>query len=135
MGCLSKKGKHPSTGPPTYQIIKVPNANHMNVMKPSLTIFQCVLGGALHHIRACPDLSFATKGLGHLSALYLLLLLVARYKLSYLKTIGYHLFQYLQRIPCWKPLIIFFCSLLGSTLLLIERTMIDHLYLWAIRVK
>ena len=38
MGCLSKEGQHPSTGPPTYQIIKVPNANHMNVMKTSLTI-------------------------------------------------------------------------------------------------
>ena len=38
MGCLSKKGQHPSTGPPTYQIIKVPNANHMSVMKTSLTI-------------------------------------------------------------------------------------------------
>ena len=38
MGCLSKKGQHPSTGPPTYQIIKVMNANHMSVMKTSLTI-------------------------------------------------------------------------------------------------
>ena len=38
MGCLSKKGQHPSTGPPTYQIIKVTNANHMSVMKTSLTI-------------------------------------------------------------------------------------------------
>ena len=38
MGCLSNKGQHPSTGPPTYQIIKVTNANHMNVMKTSLTI-------------------------------------------------------------------------------------------------
>ena len=38
MGCLSKKGQYPSTGPPTYQIIIVPNANHMNVMKTSLTI-------------------------------------------------------------------------------------------------
>ena len=73
------------------------------------------------------------KGLGHLAALYLLLLLVARYKLSYHKTICYHLFQYLQRIPCWKPLIISFCSSLGSTLLLIERTTIDPLYLWVIK--
>ena len=31
-------GKYPSVGPPTYQIIKVPNANHMSVMKTSLTI-------------------------------------------------------------------------------------------------
>ena len=111
------------------------NVNHMNVMKPSLTIFPCVLGSALHHIRVCPGLSFATKGLGHLAALYLLLLLVARYKLSYHKTICYHLFQYLHRIPCWKPLIISFCSSLGSTLLLIERTTIDPLYLWVISCR
>ena len=39
-----------------------------------------------------------------LAALYLLLLLVARYKLSNHKTICYHLFQYLQRIPCWNRL-------------------------------
>ena len=38
MGCLSKKGQYPSTGPPTYQIIKVTNVNHMSVMKTSLTI-------------------------------------------------------------------------------------------------
>ena len=112
---------------PTYQIIKVPNANHMSVMRTSFTIFPCVLGSALHLIRVCPGLSFATKGLGHLAALYLVLLLVARYKLSYHKTICYHLFQYLQRIPCWKPLIISFCSSLGSTLLLIGRTTIDTL--------
>ena len=33
-------------------------------MKTSLTIFPCVLGSALHHIRACPGLSFATKRIG-----------------------------------------------------------------------
>ena len=104
----------------------------MSVMKTSLTIFPCVLGSAFPIIRVCSGLSFATKGLGHLAALYLLLLLVARYKLSYHKTICYHLFQYLQRIPCWKPLIISFCSSLGSTLLLIERTTINPLYLWVI---
>ena len=38
MGCLSKEGQYPSTGAPTYQIIKVPNAKHMNVMKTSLMI-------------------------------------------------------------------------------------------------
>ena len=64
MGCLSKKGQHPSTGPPTYQIIKVMNANHMSVMKTSLTRFPCVLGSTLHYIRVCPGLSFATKGIG-----------------------------------------------------------------------
>ena len=64
MGCLSKEGQYPSTGPPTYQIIKVPNVNHMNVMKTSLTIFPCVLGSALHQTRVCPGLSFATKRIG-----------------------------------------------------------------------
>ena len=64
MGGLSKEGQHPSTGPPTYQIIKVTNMNHMNVMKTSLTIFPCVLGSTLHHIRVCPGLSFATKRIG-----------------------------------------------------------------------
>ena len=38
MGCLFKYEQHPSTGPPTYQIIKVPSANHMSVMKTGLTI-------------------------------------------------------------------------------------------------
>ena len=38
MGCLSKLGQYPSAGPPTYQIIQVPNVNHMSVMKTSLTI-------------------------------------------------------------------------------------------------
>ena len=36
----------------------------MSVMKTSLTIFPCVLGSALHHIRVCPGLSFATKRIG-----------------------------------------------------------------------
>ena len=38
MEVCPSKGSTPSTGPPTYQIIKVPNANHMSVMKTSLTI-------------------------------------------------------------------------------------------------
>ena len=36
----------------------------MSVMKTSLTIFPCVLGSALHHIRVFPALSFATKRIG-----------------------------------------------------------------------
>ena len=36
----------------------------MSMMKTSLTIFPCVLGSALHHIRVCPGLSFATKRIG-----------------------------------------------------------------------
>ena len=50
MGCLSKKVHHPSTGPPTYQIIKVMNANHMSVMKTSLTIISmCPRERFSHH--------------------------------------------------------------------------------------
>jgi hypothetical protein len=61
---LSKEGQYPSIGPPTYQIIKVLNANHMNAMKTSLTIFPCVLGSAFLYIRVCLGLSFATKRIG-----------------------------------------------------------------------
>ena len=120
-----------STQAPVHPHIKLSKyqTNHMNMMKTSLTIFPCVLGNAFPIIRVCSGLSFATKGLGHLAALFLL---VARYNLSHHKTICYHLFQNLQRKPCWKPLIISFCSSLGSTLLLIERTTIDPLYLWVI---
>ncbi len=39
-------GQYPRAGPPTYQIIKVPNANLMNVMKTSLTIIPNVSSGA-----------------------------------------------------------------------------------------
>jgi hypothetical protein len=35
------------------------------------------------------------------------------------------LFQCLQKLPCWNPLVISFCSSLGSTFLLIERTKIE----------
>ena len=100
VGCLSELGQYPSTGPPTYQIIKVPNTNLMNVMKTSLTIIPNVSSGAplllLEFVQAYPLLH---KGLGHLAALYLLYLLFARYYLSYHETI-YHLqFQCLQRKP------------------------------------
>ena len=64
MGCLSKEGQHPSTGPPTYQIIKITNVNHMSMMKTSLTIFPCVLRSTFPIIRVCPGLSFATKRIG-----------------------------------------------------------------------
>ena len=100
MGCLSKLGQHPSAGPPTYQTIKVPNANHMSMMKTSLTIIPNVSSGAplllLEFVQAYPLLH---KGLGHLAAPYLLYLLFAHYYLSYHKTIYHLLFQCLQRKP------------------------------------
>ena len=91
MGCLSKEGQYPSTGPPTYQIIKVPNANHMNVMKTSLTIIPNVSsGGPLSLLEIVQAYPLLHKGLGHLAALYFFYLLITRYYLSYHKTI-YHL--------------------------------------------
>ena len=64
MGCLSKKGQHPSTRPPTYQIIKVTNADHMSVMKTSLTIIPMCPRERFFYIRISPGLSFATKRIG-----------------------------------------------------------------------
>ena len=64
MGFLSKEWQYPSTGPPIYQIIRVTNANHISVMKISLTIFPCVPGSAFPIIRVCLGLSFATKRIG-----------------------------------------------------------------------
>ena len=92
--------QYSSTGPPTYQIIKVPNVNLMNVMKTSLKIIPNVSSGGpsllLEFAQAYPLLH---KGLGHLSTLYLLYLLFARYYYSYHKTIYYLQFQCLQRKP------------------------------------
>ena len=93
----------------------------------------CVtLKNALLIIRDYFGLSFATNGLGYLATLYLPLPLRARYKLSCYQTTRYRQFQCLQRLLCWKALFISFCSLLGLTLLLIKRTMINPLYLWVI---
>ena len=64
MGCLSKKGQYPSTGPPTYQIIKVTNANHMSVMKTSLTIIPICPRERFSLYKSFPGLSFATKRIG-----------------------------------------------------------------------
>ena len=134
MGGLSKEGKHPSTGPPTYQIIKVTNANHMSVMKTSLTI-----------IPMCPREHFPLyKSLSRL---------VLCYKKDWATLLHLVYFSYLLPVTSYlitklcvtdnvsacreylteKSLVISFCSSLGSTLLLIERTTIDPLYLWVIK--
>ena len=63
------------------------------------------------------------------------LLLFARYVSPRYTITCYRQFQCLQILPCWKPLVRSFCSSLGSTLLLIERTTIDPLYLWVIKVS
>ena len=54
----------PSTGPPTYQIIKVTNVNHMSMMKTSLTIIPMCPRERFPSYKSCPGLSFATKRIG-----------------------------------------------------------------------
>jgi hypothetical protein len=54
----------PSTGPPTYQIIKVMNANQLNMMSVTRREFPCVLESTLLYIRETSGLSFATKRIG-----------------------------------------------------------------------
>ena len=54
-----------NTQAPIHPHIKVPNANHMNVMKTSLTIIpMCPRERFFLYIRVFPGLSFATKRIG-----------------------------------------------------------------------
>ena len=122
--------KHRSTHISNYQTSEHESNQHdeSDMMK-----FPCTLKNALLIIRDRFGPSFASKGLGYLAALPLSLPLLACYKLYCHQTMCYLQFQCLQTLPCWKPLVISFCSSLGSTLLLIERTTIDPLYLWVIK--
>ena len=85
---MFKQEQNLSTGPPTYQIIKVANTNRTNMVKvTSLMKFPCTLMNALLIIRDHFGLCFSYQGLGYLSALLLLLSLLARYKLPCYQTI------------------------------------------------
>ena len=84
--------------------------------------FPCTLKNALLILRDRFGLAFASKWWGYLAAYLLLLSLLARYKLSCYQTTRYLQFQHLQTLPYWKLLVISFCSSLGSTLLLIEKS-------------
>ena len=64
MGCLSKEGQYPSTGPPTYQIIKVTNVNHMSMMKTRLTIIPMCPRERFPLYKSLSGLSFVTKRIG-----------------------------------------------------------------------
>ena len=97
--------------------------------------FPCTLKNALLIIRDRFGMSFASKGLGYLAALLLLLPLLARYKLSCYQTTLLLTISALVYITLLKPLVISFCSSLGSTLLLIENAAIDPLRLWLIKYR
>ena len=64
MGCFSKEGQYPSTGPPTYQIIKVPNVNHMSVMETSLMIVPMCPRELLSHHKKLSRLILCYKRIG-----------------------------------------------------------------------
>ena len=82
----------------------------------------CTLKNALLIIRDHFGLSFASKGLGYLAALLLILSLLARYKLSCYQTTLQLTISALADITLPKLLVISFCSSLGLTLLLIEKS-------------
>ena len=94
--------------------------------------FPCTLKNTLLIIRNRFGLPFASKGLGYLSALLLLLSLLACYKLSCYQTTPLLTILAPADITLLKTTVISFCSLLGSTLLLIEKATIDPIYLWVI---
>src|SRR3990170_4054412 len=89
--------KHRSTHISNYQSSEHESNQHD---ESDMVKFPCALKNALHIIRDHFGLSFATKGLGYLAALYLPLPLLSHYKLSCYQTICYRLFQCLQKIPC-----------------------------------
>ena len=117
--------KHRSTYISNYQSSEHESNQHdeSDMMK-----FPGTLKNALLIIRD----RFGLKSIGPPCCIFLPLALLACYKLYCHQTMCYLQFQCLQKIPCWKPLVISICSSLGSTLLLIERTTIDPLYLWVI---
>ena len=75
------------------------------------------------------------KRIGYLAELLLILSLLARYILSCYQTTPLLTILALADITLLKPLVIYFCSSLGSTLLLIEKATIYPIYLWVINPK
>ena len=95
--------------------------------------FLCTLKNTLIIIRNHFVQCFDSKGLGYLAALMLLLLLLARYKLPCYQTTPLLIILALADITLLKTTCHFLLLLIGFDTL-IERTTIDPLYLWVIRV-
>ena len=134
MGCLSNKGQYPSIGPPTYQIIKITNANHMSVMKTSLTIIPMCSRERFSLYKNLARLVLCYKKdwdiLLHLIYFYYLLL-ITNYLITKLSVTNN--FSACREYLTENRFVISFCSSLGSTLLLTERTMIESLHLLVIK--
>ena len=94
--------------------------------------FQCTLKNALLIIRDRFGMSFATKGLGYLGALYLPLPLLARYKLSCYQTTCYRLFQCFAENTLLKTTCHFLLLLVGFDTLTYRKDYDRSLYLWVI---
>ena len=131
MGCLSKEGQYPSTGPPTYQIIKVTKANHMSMMKTSLTI-----------IPMCPRERFPSyKNLSRLVLFYkkgppccTLFTFVTCYPLRITLSQNYLLpiISVLAENTLLKTTCHFLLLLVGFDTLTYRKATIDPLHLWVI---
>ena len=118
--------KHRSTHISNYQSSEDELSQHdeSDQMK-----FPCTLKNTLPIIRDCFGLSFASKGLGYLAALFLPLPLLARYELPYYQTICHRQFQCMRKITLLKTTCHFLLLLVGFDTLLIEWTTINPLYL------
>ena len=104
-------------------------------MKVTWQKFPYVLKNNLFIISNTTGLSFVLKRIGPLAATIVATLsLLVLYLLVIKKCINICLLVLVVK-HCWNPLVNSFCSSLGSTLLLIERTTIDPLQLWVIMAK
>ena len=95
--------------------------------------FPCTLKNALLTIRDCFGLSFASKGLGYLVALLLLLSLLARYKLSCYQTTRLLTILALADITLLKTTSHFLLLLVGFDTLTYRKATIDPIYLCVIK--
>ena len=104
----------------------------MSVMKTSLMIIPMCPRERFSHIRTCPGLSFATKRIG--SSCCNLFTFISCYPLRITLSQNYLLpiISVLAENTLLKTACHFLLLLVGSTLLLIERTTIDPLHLWVI---
>ena len=123
----------PKCRPPTYQIIKVSNANLMNVMKTSLTIIPMCPRERFLLYKSLSRLVLCYKRIGPPYCTLFTFVTCCSLQITLSQNYLLPLISVLAEKTLLKTAYHFLCSSLGSTLLLIERTMIDPLYLWVIK--
>ena len=119
-----------SAGPPTYQIIKVTNANHMSMMKTNLTIIPMCPRERFPSDKSLSSLSFATKRIG--PSCCTLFTFITCYPLQITLSQNYLLpiISVLAENTLLKTAYHFRLLHVGFE---IERTTVDPLYFWVIR--